>query len=46
MQFAKLGLLQFYYNFLDAYVDRADFECIEQDTDAQYIAMSGDSIEC
>ena len=45
MQYAKLRLLQFYYNFLDVYVDRADFECIEQDTDSQYIAISGDRIE-
>ena len=32
-------------NFLDVYVDRTDFECIEQETESQYIAISGDSIE-
>jgi hypothetical protein len=32
--YAKLRMLQFYYDFLDKVVDRADFELIEMDTGA------------
>jgi len=44
-QLAKLRMLQFYYDFLDVYVDRADFEMIQMDTDSNYIAISGQSFE-
>jgi hypothetical protein len=39
LQYAKL--LQFYYNYLDVYVDRADFAYCEMDTDSAYMALSG-----
>ena len=32
LQYAKLRMLQFYYDFLDAYVDRKDFAYCEMDT--------------
>ena len=32
LQYAKLRMLEFYYDFLDSYVDRSDFEYIEMDT--------------
>ena len=32
-QYAKLRMLQFYYDFLDKYVDRSDFQYCEMDTD-------------
>ena len=32
LQYAKLKMLQFYYDFLDTHVDRGDFEYIEMDT--------------
>ena len=32
-QLAKLRMLQFYYDFLDKYVDRRDYELIQMDTD-------------
>ena len=38
-------MLQFYYDFLDKYLDRADFQMFEMDTDSAYIAISGDSVE-
>ena len=32
-QLAKLRMLEFYYNFLDKYIDRKDFEYMYMDTD-------------
>ena len=43
-QYAKLLMLQFYFDFLDKYLDRADFEYCEMDMDSAYTAISGDSI--
>ena len=44
-QYAKLRMLQFYYDFLDKYLDRGDFQMCEMDTDSAYIAIAGDSVE-
>ena len=44
-QLAKLRMLEFYYVFLDRYVDRRDFELIQMDTDSNYMAISGDKLE-
>ena len=44
-QYAKLRMLQFYYDFLDRYLERSDFQYCEMDTDSAYIAVSGDSVE-
>ena len=44
-QYAKLCMLQFYYDFLDKYIDRIDFEYCEMDTDSSYIAISGECVE-
>ena len=44
-QYAKLRMLQFYYDFLDKYLERSDFQYFEMDTDSTYIAVSGDSVE-
>jgi hypothetical protein len=41
----KLHMLNFYYDCLDKYIDRSDFEFCETDTDRAYIAISGESIE-
>lgn len=38
-------MLQFYYDFLDRYLDRVNFQMCEMDTDSTYIAVSGDSEE-
>ncbi|XP_048238897.1 uncharacterized protein LOC124129020 [Haliotis rufescens] len=40
LQYAKLRMLQFYYDFMDVYVDRSDFEYMEMDTDSAYMALS------
>lgn len=39
-QMAKLQVLQFYYDCLNKFVDRRDFELIQMDTDRQYFPSS------
>ena len=43
-QLAKLRMLEFYYDFLDRFIDRRDFEYIYMDTDSAYFAISGESL--
>ena len=38
-------MLEFYYDFLDKFVDRRDFELIQMDTDSNYMAISGERLE-
>ena len=33
-------MLEFYFDCLDYYLDRSDFELVEVDTDSQYLALS------
>ena len=40
LQYAKLRMLQFYYDCLDRYLDRSDFEMAQMDTDSLYFAVS------
>ena len=44
-QLAKLRMLEFYYDFLDRYFDRRDFELIQMDTDSNYMAISAERLE-
>ena len=44
-QLAKPRMLEFYYNFLDYYLDRRDFEPIQMDTDSMYFALAHDTLE-
>ena len=44
-QMAKLWVLQFYYDFLDKFVHRWDYEFIQMDTDSLYFGLSCDSVE-
>ena len=44
-QLAKLRMLQFYYEFLDFYLERRDFELIQMDTDSMYFALSRERLE-
>ena len=39
-QLAKLHMLEFYYDFLDQYLDQCDFELIQMDTDLMNMAIS------
>ena len=45
LQYSKLRLLQFYYDWLDVNVDRRDFELTECDTDSLYMALSETSLD-
>jgi hypothetical protein len=40
--YSKLRMLQFYYDCIDKYLDRSDFQYIEMDTDSAYMALSDD----
>ena len=44
-QYAKLRMLQFYYDFVDRYVERPVFQYCEMDADSAYIALAGESID-
>ena len=44
-QYAKLHMLQFYYDFVDRYIERPLFQYCEMDTDSAYIALAGDTID-
>ena len=44
-QYAKLRMLKFYYDFIDIYLDRKNFQYIEMDTDSAYIALAGQNLE-
>jgi hypothetical protein len=41
-QLAKLRMLQFYYDCIDKYFDRSDFQYEEMDTDSAYISFSNE----
>ena len=38
-------MLEFYYDFLEKYFSRQDFELCYMDTDSFYLAISGDSLD-
>ena len=44
-QLAKLRMLEFYYDFLNKYIDRRDFELIQMDTDSMYMALSSKNLD-
>ena len=43
--YAKLRMLEFYYDFLDYFVHRTDFQCCEMDTDSLYLALANPTLE-
>ena len=44
-QLAKLRMLEFYFDFLDHYVDRRSFELNQMDTDRLYMEIAGTRLE-
>ena len=44
-QYAKLRMLQFYYDFVDRYVERPLFQYCEMGTESVYIALAGETID-
>ena len=45
LQYAKLRMLQFYYDFLCKYVNNSDFNMCYMDTDSLYIAITSENFE-
>ena len=45
LQYAKMRMLQFYYDFIDRYVERPLFQYCEMDTDSAYLALADESVE-
>jgi hypothetical protein len=44
-QYAKLRMLEFYYDFMDVSVHGSDFQYCAMDTDSAYMALSATSLE-
>ena len=44
-QYAKKRMLEFYYDCLDVFVDRRQFQLMEMDTDSQYLAITGRTLD-
>lgn len=44
-QYAKLRMLEFYYDFLDTFVNRVDFQLLEMDTDSLYMSLSDTALQ-
>ena len=45
LQYAKLKMLEFYYNFLMTYIDVSDFAFLQMDTDSIYLAISSENLK-
>ena len=45
LNYAKLQILQFYYDVLDYYLHRKDFEIIVMDTDGNYLRITAENVE-
>ena len=45
LQYAKLHMLEFYYNFLMQYLEKKDFEFCQMDTDSAYFAIAGPTLQ-
>ena len=44
-QYAKLKMLEFYYDFLFKFIDKTKFEMCEMDTDSFYFALSEEALD-
>ena len=45
LQYAKMRILQFYYDFIDKYLERPLFQYCEMDTDCAYLAFASESVD-
>jgi G:T-mismatch repair DNA endonuclease (very short patch repair protein) len=43
--YAKMRMLQFYYDLVDKFVDRSKYEYCQMDTDSAYIALASSSLD-
>ena len=45
LQYAKMRMLQFYYDFINRYLERPLFQYCEVDTDSAYLALADESVD-
>ena len=45
LNYTKLRMLEFYYDFLDYYLPREDFYMLEMDTDSNYLGITAENVE-
>jgi hypothetical protein len=45
LQYAKLRLLQFYYDFLDKFIPRNKFQLLQCDTDSMYFGIASETLD-
>ena len=45
LQYAKMRILQFYYDFTNRYMERPLFQYCKMDTDSAYFALAGESVD-
>ena len=45
LNYTKFRMLEFYYDFLDYYLPREDFEVLEMDTDSNYLLITEENVE-
>ena len=45
VNYTKLRMLKFYYDFLDYYLLCEDFEVLEMDTDSNYLGITAENVE-
>ena len=45
LNYAKLHMLEFYYDFMDHYLSHDDFEYVEIDTDWAYLGIASKNVE-
>ena len=45
LQYAKMRMLQFYYDFINRYLERPLFQYCEMDTDSAYVALAAESVD-
>ena len=45
LNYAKLHMLEFYYDFLDYYLSHEDFQILEMDTDSNYLGVTAENVE-
>ena len=45
LNYAKLRMLEFYYDCVDKYLSHEDFEMVEMDTDSNYLGITAEKVE-
>ena len=45
LQYAKMRMLQFYYDFINRYLEGPLFQYCEMDTDSAYLGLAGESVD-